>query len=333
MKGQGGGGTARGGGKSRSVGGSDTIKKSKARQTTAIDENILLLREALFQENGKDKDVTQAIAKAFLQYEHEGKKLEISFTPRLSDKEVHWAFDLTKDRMEKIYNDSGYGWDDEDKEQELTEQGARFLLVRQADSHALVGLVHFRFTVQGEVLDRMAGLPCLYVVDFQVEDESLRDGLGKHLLVLLELIGRREKMSRVSLPVYLRDEETKTWLAKTGRGYALDPSFAELGFEAALEGFEVYSKVFPSLPAKAAIPPVPAPSTTTATAPPTAPSSSSRAKTESLSQSSSTPAASTAPEEVVEQGAAGVAGSGSAAAEDEDWVIVSDEVARLQMNE
>lgn len=333
MKGQGGGGTARGGGKTRSVGGSDTIKKSKARQTAAIDENILLLREALFQENGKDKDVTQAIAKAFLQYEYEGKKLQISFTPRLSDKEVRWAFDLTKDRMEKIYNESGYGWDDEDKEQELTEQGARFLLVRQSDSHALVGLVHFRFTVQGEVLDRMAGLPCLYVVDFQVEDESLREGLGKHLLVLLELIGRREKMSRVSLPVYLRDEETKTWLAKTGRGYALDSSFAELGFEAALEGFEVYSKIFPSLPAKASIPPVPpvpAPSMTSTT-PPTAPSSSSRAKTESLSQTSSTPTATAAPEEIVEQAAP--ISSSSAAVDDEDWVIVSDDVARLQMNE
>ena len=44
MKGQGGGGTARGGGRNVSKGQSDKIVKTEARKTKAIEENIILLR-------------------------------------------------------------------------------------------------------------------------------------------------------------------------------------------------------------------------------------------------------------------------------------------------
>ncbi len=135
----------------------------------------------------------------------------------------------------------------------------------------LIGFVHFRFTVQGmsvwndviilrllhiatfrtlnrisssftsslclysgEVIDKMAGEAQLYIYDIHIEDHSQRKGLGKHLLILLELIARREKMSYISLPVQLQDEVTKSWLAKTGRGYALD-SLENIGFESAME--------------------------------------------------------------------------------------------------
>ena len=60
--------------------------------------------------------------------------------------------------MEERYDASGYGWDDEDKERELTEDGARFLLCRWADDAdsldqgELCAIAHFRFSVQGECL-------------------------------------------------------------------------------------------------------------------------------------------------------------------------------------
>jgi hypothetical protein len=59
------------------------------------------------------------------------------------------------------YEASGYGWDDDDKMMELREEGTRFLLVREQasddDAGDLVAFVHFRFTVQGEVVEKMAG--------------------------------------------------------------------------------------------------------------------------------------------------------------------------------
>jgi hypothetical protein len=62
-----------------------------------------------------------------------GINVGIEFTPKLKPDDAEWVFELIKENMEDIYEESGYGWDDEDKRDELLEQGARFLLVRDAD--------------------------------------------------------------------------------------------------------------------------------------------------------------------------------------------------------
>ena len=59
--------------------------------------------------------------------------------------------------------------------------------------------------VQGEVMDIMAGEPSMHIWDIHVEEEFQRRGLGKHLLMLLELIARQQKMRVMSIPVQLHD--------------------------------------------------------------------------------------------------------------------------------
>ncbi len=100
---------------------------------------------------------------------------------------------------------------------------------------AAVGFVHFRFTVQGEVIDQMAGDPSLHIYDIHIEEPSQRKGLGKHLLLILELVARREKMKLLSLPVQLGDSETTEWIRHIGKGWAVDESMAGLGFDADVE--------------------------------------------------------------------------------------------------
>lgn len=68
MKGQGGGGTAKGGGKTRSKGGSVamktvTLKKEKKCQQIEDNGHLLLLRSALFDQSGADKNVTAGLAR------------------------------------------------------------------------------------------------------------------------------------------------------------------------------------------------------------------------------------------------------------------------------
>ena len=143
--------------------------------------------------------------------------------------------------------------------------GARFLLVRSSldvASEELIGFVHFRFTVQGEVVDRMDGDPCLYVygdsvwllvsmytvlqlsyaddsltllTDIHIQRQYQRKGLGRHLFQLLELIARRQLMRNISIPVMLTDEVTKAWLGALSKSYAVDASLDALGFDASLE--------------------------------------------------------------------------------------------------
>lgn len=250
MKGQGGGGTARGGGRNVSKGGSDKIVKTEARKTKDIEESILVLRQALFNDNGKDKNVTSAIAPLFMQYNRNGLDCEITFAHKLTDSELDWAFTLTKSTMEERYDASGYGWDDEDKEQSFIEPGTRFLLVKEKGWDTPIAFAHFRFSVQGEIMEVMKGEPSLFLWDIHVEPEFQRKGLGKHLLTVLELIARQQKMKVISIPVQLKDDVCTNWINKM-KGYSPDNSLrALLGFECDMEGFEVYAKYLTDVPKK-----------------------------------------------------------------------------------
>lgn len=236
----GGGKSNRGVSKSKHGGGTITIKKSVARKTTDVNDSIIRLREAVFTSSGQDKDVTQGIAPAFMKYDRNGLNLEIVFSSKLNRAELQWAFNLTKSHMESVYDDSGYGWDDNDKMRELSEQGARFLIAREKTPDGsppgpVRAFVHFRFTVQGEVMDTMAGEPCVYVWDVQLEESVQRKGLGKHFLMILDLIGKREKMEQLCVPVQLNDEITLTWIESI-RGFAPDTSLQGLvGFDSEME--------------------------------------------------------------------------------------------------
>lgn len=217
-------------------------KKSAPRKTKEINDAVVILRSAIFTRSGRDKDVTEGIAPQFLTYSRNDMKLTIEFSAKLSRADANWAFDLTKTHMENVYENSGYGWDDEDKMRELTEQGARFLLVRSSEGGKLVAFAHFRFTVQGEVMDIMAGEPCLYLWDLQIEKSCQRRGLGRHMITVLELIARREKMSYLSLPIQNMDTRSMDWIAKI-RGFKPDFELTNLvGFDAETEGFAVMSK-------------------------------------------------------------------------------------------
>ncbi len=106
---KGGGASKGGGGKTRGGGGTIAIKKTKARHTKEIDENIVILREAIFETDGKDKDVTKGIAPAFLKYDRNGLDCKISFQTKLDSSTLDWAFNLVKEHMEEVYDSSGYG--------------------------------------------------------------------------------------------------------------------------------------------------------------------------------------------------------------------------------
>ena len=95
-------GRDKGGGKTRGGGGSITITKTKERKTKDLDEKIIHLRKAIFAENGKDKDILAGIAAAFLKFDRNGLNVDITFSPRLSEDEAEWAFDIVKSNMEEM---------------------------------------------------------------------------------------------------------------------------------------------------------------------------------------------------------------------------------------
>lgn len=192
-----------------------------------------MLRAALFNEDGSDRDPTVSFG-PFKSFDRNGLNVAIEFTAKLPRAVRTWAFDLTKEDMEEKYEAAGYGWDDEDKLKELSEDGARFLVVRAAPAEgtaapgALVGYVHFRFTVQGDVVDKMVGDTVLMVHDIHLAEPARRKGLGRHLLQLLELVARRARMSRLSMQCLLGDDDARGFVTSLKRPFASDTALAEV---------------------------------------------------------------------------------------------------------
>ena len=102
----------------------------------------LRLRNALFDDDGKDKDVAKDF-EAFLDFKkgdfeakivfHTGKKLQ-----KKNSQLLKFFFNTTKEQQEEAYDSSGYGWDDDDKKNELGDRATRFLVEQAAPVH----LVH-----------------------------------------------------------------------------------------------------------------------------------------------------------------------------------------------
>ena len=79
---------------------------------------------------------------------------------------------LAKQQMEEVVETSGYGWVDEDRAEDPREESARYLLVRRREDRQLLGFVDFRFTLQGDIEEKMEGFPVLLVNDLQLAPEA-----------------------------------------------------------------------------------------------------------------------------------------------------------------
>ena len=251
--GNGGGGSSKS--KSRG-GGAEAITHTKELKTKAIPDQIMPLRAALYDNDGKDKNVLKSLNANFAKYHKNGLDCELEFSHKLTKKEFEWAFELTKGHMEDIYEDSGYGWDDDEKRDDLREEGARFIIARNNENGQPIAFVHFRFTVQGELIQKMAGETTIYVWDLHVEDEIQRKGLGSHLMMVIELIALYEKMQNVSFPVQQSDDIGNSFISKR-KGYSKDLWLSTIGgFDDKEEGFVVLTKTMGKRPMKQVTAPV-----------------------------------------------------------------------------
>lgn len=121
-------------------------------------------------------------------------KVEYKNISDLLPEETKKVFDLLKTNMETIYENSDWGWQDNSKLEELTQEDARFLIVRDSTDN-IVGFSHFQFDMENNY-------PILYCYELQVESAIQRKGVGKHLMSILTLIAYKFKMVKILLTVF-----------------------------------------------------------------------------------------------------------------------------------
>jgi hypothetical protein len=163
-----------------------------ALQTSNVNEHLPILRSALRDELGNDRDVLQAFG-AFTKFDRNGLSLDVGFRTgtTITDGELEWAHKLVTSNLTPL----GHYINAQGLMDDLCDPSSRFYLVSERDgSKTPVAFAHFRFTVEGDVKDAMAGEPVVLLRDLHVEPTRTRKGLGKHLCQLLELTARKNSM-------------------------------------------------------------------------------------------------------------------------------------------
>ncbi|CAH1139671.1 unnamed protein product [Phyllotreta striolata] len=116
-----------------------------------------------------------------------------------------WAFGLTKKNMQQKYEQCSWGWSDTKKLDELTDEAAWYLVAASLDGKPL-GFAHFRF-------DLDETLEVLYCYELQLEPGFQRNGLGKFMMQILELVAFKNNMRKVVLTVLKNNQHSKFFKA------------------------------------------------------------------------------------------------------------------------
>ncbi|ESO93537.1 hypothetical protein LOTGIDRAFT_56489, partial [Lottia gigantea] len=137
----------------------------------------------------------------FKKFERNGLHLciECNRVTDLDESVIDWAFQLTKSNMETLYEDSEWGWKDKDKREEMVDDNAWYLIVRD-EGYKPVGFVHFRFDMEYDE-------EVLYCYEIQLEKNYRNKGLGKFLMQILQLIANKTEMLKVMLTAFKHNKD------------------------------------------------------------------------------------------------------------------------------
>uniref|UniRef100_A0A7N0T2V7 N-alpha-acetyltransferase 40 n=1 Tax=Kalanchoe fedtschenkoi TaxID=63787 RepID=A0A7N0T2V7_KALFE len=230
-------------------------KKLKRKQVLermkAVDELI----KSAYDES--DTDPLSAFA-PFRSYDRNGLciRLESASGDKLSLPIKRYIQNLLKLNMEKQY---GCEWPSEEKikRREMVAPEARYLFALEPQAvcatqgsgqqekemddsctveskSAIVGFVHYRFTVEEDV-------PVLYVYELQLEPRVQGKGLGKFLMQLIELIAHKKHMSAVVLTVQTENLTAMRFYLSKLRYNISSISPSQVGVE---KNYEILCKAF-----------------------------------------------------------------------------------------
>jgi len=184
----------------------------------------------------------------FQKYDRNSLKISVSChrVTTLPVETTDWIFDLTKRNMQTFYDGCEWGWKDRDRQQELTEEAAWYLLCKD-DENKNVAYVHFRFDLDEDI-------EVLYIHEIQMEKEVRRKGLGKFLVTLLTLMAKKYEMQKVMCTVFLQNQDSVIFFKECCR-FELDetsPEFQAEPSEPTLIFYQILSKKFNPTPPKVA---------------------------------------------------------------------------------
>lgn len=153
----------------------------------------------------------------------------------LTDEEHAGIYDLLERNMKAMYIKAGpgWGWNPNDKKRELQDEAARHLLLTDSATGRMLGFAHLRFIMEGTE-------PVAYLYELQLEPSMRRQGIGRHVLRIAELMAKKNAMRWVMLTVFKCNGPSMAFFEKNK--YTIDetsPSYSVFDEECT---YEIMSK-------------------------------------------------------------------------------------------
>lgn len=194
--------------------------KAKERRQKRKEENDkYAASQELVNKANALKDPMAELA-VFKRFDRNGLSLSITAhkVTDLDKETVDWLFDLTKANMETLYESSGWGWNDKQKREEMTDENAWYLIAKDQENKP-VAMVHFRFDIDEEI-------EVLYCYEIQLIKDVRKKGLGKFMMQILELMAHKTQMQKVMLTVFKANKVAQEFFIKKLK-YSLDETTPE----------------------------------------------------------------------------------------------------------
>lgn len=162
----------------------------------------------------------------------------------LKDSILESCLALFQANMKEMYKQSSWGFNMEEKRQELSHMHARYLVVTRRkedncttiDQDQVLAFTHFRFEVDD---DDEPTQEVLYLYEIQIDPMVQRNGLGRRIMHLIELIAKEMNMKKVMLTVFKHNESAMRFYERLD--YTIDvTSPSQFGENA---DYEILSKI------------------------------------------------------------------------------------------
>ncbi|KAJ1529552.1 hypothetical protein ONE63_006324 [Megalurothrips usitatus] len=128
-----------------------------------------------------------------------------------------WVLQLEETNVREMYEKCDWGWNGKMKQEEMTDDDARYLIARSSEGKRL-GFSHFRFDMDFD--DEV-----MYCYELQIEEHARRKGLGCFMLSILEALATHYNMKKTMLTVFKHNHPGKTFFKKNG--YKIDETSPE----------------------------------------------------------------------------------------------------------
>jgi len=213
------------------------MKKSRDLEQREFNLNLIkTLNLAKYADDKREvpRDIMENLH-AFQKFDRNGLKAEIKMFARESGvPEGLWEFclDLTTSNMKVLYETAGWGWNPKKKKREIKDEEARLIIA--FENLKSVGFCHFRFVREEDAL-------VSYVYELQVKPEMARKGLGRHMMLIVELAARSLGMEWVMLTVLECNKKAAAFYE--GLKYKIDETSPQVVLEDGEEtSYQILSK-------------------------------------------------------------------------------------------